>query len=231
MQQLHRIGTTFAITLQGNEGLVVTFDVPLNSRNVFNRRYPHLMLSIYPQGYVIKNTDTGLFHYYHYIANGKASLVSIVDRDQNNIRFIQNDEGKPVEIYHSDGIQLALEYSHGFLSKITRVYADKNVLIAQFIQKGDLLISAWSKGNNDHVMQYNREGLMTLLQYADNTKVRYEYDTTERCISMRGSEGFNHWDFEYQDKKQTNAARDANNNIWVFCYNDDDQVIKEYEGV
>ncbi len=215
------------ITLHAPEGLVVTFDVPQGTNEVFNRRYPHLYLAIYPQGYVIKNTEDHVFHYYQYQTQGKASLVAIADRHGNHIRFHQNEHQLPEYIEHSDGITLELHYQANQVTRIDRLLDGRRDTLAKYQYQQQLLTYAWSKGQTDESITYNKQRLMRSICYHKQSEVHYFYDKQERCVQMRGSEGFHHWDFTYQPECKTNSARDRNNNVWRFIYNNDKQVVKE----
>ena len=215
------------ITLNATEELIVTFDVPNGIQSVFNRRYPNLLLSIYPNGYVIYNSDTQLFHYYQYQDSGKANLIVIADRDRNHIRFYQDSGNRPVRIEHSDGIILDLHYQKNNLSSIYRIDSRMREELAHYRYDDNLLVKAWSKGKTDQEMAYNDQRMMRRICYNGISEVLYSYDKQDRCIHMCGSEGFHTWDFAYKPDRRANAARDCHKNVWEFYYNADNQVIKE----
>ncbi len=151
----------------------------------------------------------------------------MADFQGNAIHYKQNAQGQPIQISHTDGIVLQLAYENDYLTKIVRIDGGKKEVIAKYQQQNEQLVHAWSKGETNQQISYTPQGLMESITYHQHSNVSYQYDEQERCISIRGSQGFHHWDLSYDQQQKINTARDAAGGLWQFHYNNDQQVIKE----
>ena len=204
--------------------------MPQGYQKVFNRHYPHLLLTQHNLGYTLTDTDTKLVHYFRYEKTmDKAYRVAIEDYNGNHIRYHLNDNFQPHTIEHSDGIRLELYYEEGHLYKIHRADIDKAHKIAEYQQQSGYLTFVWSQGNTEQQIQYNAQGLLSRLTYHKKSQVEYWYNNEERCIETIGSEGYHHWRFHYDRENRITRAYDANQQCWQIHFDKDDQATKEID--
>ena len=219
------------ITWYSPSGQIIVFDLPQGFQKVFNRRYPHLLLTQHHEGYTLTDTDTQLIHYFRYEkANHKAYRVGVQDYNNNHIRYYLNEHYQPHTIEHSDGITLKLHYQNKQLKKIQRVgIIGSEDLLAEYQQQSGYLTFAWSQGRTHQDIQYNAQGLMSQISYHDKSQVIYRYDEQARCIETLGSEGYHHWRFDYDTVNRVTKAYDAQKNCWQVHFDKNNQATQEID--
>lgn len=202
-------------------GLVTGFDAPVMALDGINLREPRYRLVGSRLDPRILDRDTRQLHIFAPLAEGRPSrLERIEDLDGNSIAFAYDAKGRLVELTHSDGYRLAVQY-HASIRTPERIVLHEvdgasRTLVDYGYSEGMLADVASFQFGQFHYT-YDAHGWMTGWRDSDQTDVRYLYDHAGRVVETGTKQGYHTGRFVYGDG-------------WTGVINADGEWLYEYNG-
>lgn len=148
-------------------------------------------------------------------------LSAIRDGYGNTVTFVYRDE-RLVQVRHSDGYALNLDWLNGQLTSITLTMQEKTQRLVTCRYDGQGMLAECDSFQFAHTWhRYNPKGQMVFWRDEDGTQVDLCYDTRGRVTETKTPEGYYNDRFIYNDAERQNTYVDAGGGLTHYWYNDD----------
>lgn len=156
-------------------------------------------------------------------------IVSITDRNKNEIRIKRDSSEKIIEAETSDGEKFCFEYSGNCISKITNTRSpDEN---AVYTYSGNRLVSVKDTDGDTVTMEYDSDGRMTSLNKCDGSSVKFEYgeqSSDGKILTTKTTNEEGHSErFEYFRSEKRTDYIDHDGNRTSYFYDEHHRTVKE----
>ncbi len=161
--------------------------------------------------------------------NEDGFLISITDRNENQLNILRDQDGKIQKVSTSNGEEYCFDYAERFINKITNLRApEENVIYSYYDGK---LYSVTDTDGDLVQMEYNSSGKLSALKKCDGSKVLFSYgeQTAEGKLlatSTTNEEGFSEY-FEYDINGKRTDYTDHDGNKTVYIYDDKHRTVRE----
>ena len=204
--------------------------------------YPHMMKQIGEGEWKEENEKTYIKcvaadgGYELYETNGTVKkfdsnglIVSIADRNKNEIKIKRNSNEKIIEAETTDGEKLSFEYSGNYIAKITNVRSPEENAV--YTYSGNKLVCVKDTDGDIVTMDYDSDGRMTSLNKCDGSSVKFEYgeQTSDgKILTTKTTNEEGHSErFEYFRNDRRTDYIDHDGNRTSYFYDDHHRTIKE----
>lgn len=212
-----------------HEGVTLTYTIPDNGLLVdaVNSRVSSYVLSGNIRG-ELSVFDRGS---QQYLIFGEKQgplrrLSAIRDGYGNTVAFIYQDE-RLVQVTHSDGYVLDLDWLNGQLASITLAMQEKTqcLVTCRYDEQG-MLVECDSFQFAHRWHRYDPEGRMVFWRDEDGTQVDLCYDAQGRVTETKTPEGYYNDRFIYNDAERQNSYVDAEGGRTDYWYNEDGLTVR-----
>lgn len=153
-------------------------------------------------------------------------LSAIRDGYGNTATFVYRDE-RLVQVTHSDGYVLDLDWLNGQLASITLAMQEKTqrLVTCRYDEQGMLAeCDSFQFAHRWH--RYDPEGRMVFWRDEDGTQVDLCYDALGRVTETKTPEGYYNDRFIYNDAERQNSYVDAEGGRTDYWYNEDGLTVR-----
>ncbi|EBQ9466056.1 protein Rhs, partial [Salmonella enterica subsp. enterica serovar Wangata] len=153
-------------------------------------------------------------------------LSAIRDGYGNTATFVYRDE-RLVQVTHSDGYVLDLDWLNGQLASITLAMQEKTqrLVTCRYDEQGMLAeCDSFQFAHRWH--RYDPEGRMVFWRDEDGTQVDLCYDAQGRVTETKTPEGYYNDRFIYNDAERQNSYVDAEGGRTDYWYNEDGLTVR-----
>ncbi|MDD5929595.1 MAG: DUF6531 domain-containing protein, partial [Spirochaetales bacterium] len=156
-------------------------------------------------------------------------IVSITDRNKNEIKIKRNSNEKIIEAETTDGEKLSFEYSGNYITKITNVRSPEENAV--YTYSGNKLVCVKDTDGDIVTMDYDSDERMTSLNKCDGSSVKFEYgeQTSDgKVLTTKTTNEEGHSErFEYFRNDRRTDYIDHDGNRTSYFYDEHHRTIKE----
>ncbi|WP_190822126.1 RHS repeat-associated core domain-containing protein [Saccharopolyspora pogona] len=179
-------------------------------------------------GYTLTEIESG--RRLHFAPGNRVlPLTSITDRNGNRIEFDHDANGTPVEIRHTGGYRIRVEFENDLITALYLREADngEDLLLMRYEYTDQRLTGVVNASGLPLKFEYDHAGRITSWTDRNGHWYRYTYDHQGRCVGTEGSGGFLTGTFEYEDgvTRLTNSL----GHVTTFHLNEKRQVVREID--
>lgn len=153
-------------------------------------------------------------------------LSAIRDGYSNTATFVYQDE-RLVQVTHSDGYVLDVDWRNGQLASITLAMQEKTQRLVTCCYDEQGMLAECDSFQFAHCWhRYNAEGRMVFWRDEDGTQVDLCYDAQGRVTETKTPEGYYNDRFIYNDAERQNSYVDAEGGRTDYRYNEDGLTVR-----
>ena len=214
------------------EGTYLRFALPISYTASFNPDHPGFALYRQRDYLALYHRDTQITKYFHItgtafadnddnlgyplLEDGRFPISYWQDDFGNRVTFVY-EHTQLVQIKHTDGIILTLDYQDEWLHSITRVdNGQQQVLVTYTQDEHGYLLESDALLDYHLFYSYDSQANLTRWEDKDRTWVDYHYDEQGRVIHSHGADGFYPVWFEYADSQT--RVRNGKGNVTVYDF-------------
>lgn len=209
-------------------GLTITFEAPDADLNGINLREPRYRLEGTRTAPRVLDDETRHILWFAPLVDGAVSRIErIEDWSGNAIAFEYDTHGRLTELRHTTGYALVLTYPGALrtVSSITLLEeSGETRRLVDYLYEGGMLAQVSSFQHGEFHYTYEAHGWMTSWRDADQTEVRYAYDSFGRVVETGTREGYHTGRFVYEDGVTRVLDIDGE---WLYAHNAEGLVTRE----